>query len=64
MELLNITASVIAEKSDFIERRHTKGLQVADIGAGFLRFVEPEFIRELWYMLTDDNVPFLPIQFR
>jgi hypothetical protein len=46
------------------ERRRTKGLHVADFGSGYLRFVEPREIRELWYMLSEENVPFLPILFR
>lgn len=47
-----------------IERRRTKDLHVADIGSGYVRFVKPREIRELWYMLSEENVPFLPIQFR
>lgn len=46
------------------DRRDSKGLHVADIGIGYLRFVEPREIRELWYMLSEDNTVFLPIVFR
>jgi hypothetical protein len=46
------------------DRRHSKGLHVADIGIGYLRFVDPREIRELWYMLSVDNAVFLPIEFR
>lgn len=46
------------------ERRHTKGLHVADIGIGYIRFVEPREISQLWYMLSEDNAIFLPIVFR
>lgn len=47
-----------------IERRRTKGLHVADFGGGYVRYVRPLCIRELWYMLSEDNAPFLPITFR
>ena len=46
------------------ERRRTKGLHVADFGCGYVRFIEPRFIKQLWYMLSVDNAPFLPILFR
>jgi hypothetical protein len=46
------------------ERRLTKGLHVADTGIGYIRFVEPREIRQLWYMLSEDNAIFLPIVFR
>ena len=46
------------------ERRRSKGLRIADISMGYLRFVEPSLARELWYMLSAENAPFLPIEFR
>lgn len=64
MELLNIAVSQEIRGQVVIERRRSKGLRVADISIGYLRFVEPQFIRELWYMLSEDSAPFLPIQFR
>jgi hypothetical protein len=47
-----------------VDRRKSKGLRVADISIGYIRFIEPAYIKELWYMLSDDLAPFLPIQFR
>lgn len=47
-----------------IERRRTKGLHVADFSGGYIQLVEPRQIRELWYMLSEDNAVFLPITFR
>ena len=46
------------------DRRRYKGLQVADMSMGYLRFVEPSLAHELWYMLSAENAPFLPIEFR
>jgi len=46
------------------DRRQSKELHVADIGAGYLRFVQPRHIAKLWYMLSEDNAVFLPIIFR
>lgn len=46
------------------ERRRSKGLQVADMSMGYLRFVAPSLAHRLWYMLSEDNRPFLPVQFR
>lgn len=64
MELLSIAVSQEIRGPVIIERRRSKGLRVADISIGYLRFIEPAYIRELWYMLSEDRAPFLPIQFR
>lgn len=46
------------------DRRNSKGLRIADMSIGYIRFVRPELARELWYMLSEDNRPFLPIESR
>lgn len=46
------------------DRRAYRGLKVAKISQGYLQFVDPCAEGEFWYMLSEDFVPFLPIEFR
>lgn len=46
-----------------LNRRMYLGVTTADLSMGFIRFVEPQYVREQFYMLGDHGA-FCPVQFR